>query len=114
GNASARLNGDRRANAIMTNVLYDFGIGGWPVTPHIGAGIGAVALRTGAQLPNGASIIGGGTKWQFGYEGIAGIRYNINPSLAFDLDYRYLGTEDPTFSTRFANVKIHSGYSSHS
>ena len=120
GNASARLNGDRRANAIMTNVLYDFGIGGWPVTPHIGAGIGAVELRTGAQLPNGASIIGGGTNWQFGYQGIAGIRYNINPSLAFDLDYWYLATDGASFRTRpnlgpvLSGVRVNTGYSSNS
>src|SRR5215472_16919893 len=36
-----RTSGQTTANAIMTNVIYDFTIG-WPVSPHIGAGIGAV------------------------------------------------------------------------
>ena len=104
----------------MTNLLYDFGIGGWPVTPHIGAGIGAVELRDVAQLPNGPSILGGGTDWRLGYQGIAGVRYNINPSLAFDVDYRYLATDGARFRTSpnlgpvFGRVPYNSGYSTHS
>ncbi len=117
--------GQRFSHAIMTNVIYDFTIG-WPVTPHIGAGIGAVdiidsvslnattigALPPGVtQTPNGNGLNGlvplpqtfGGTLlkgsgWQFGYQAIAGIRYEFSPSVAFDLDYRYLATTDPTFT----------------
>src|SRR5204862_2913436 len=48
----------------------------------------------------------------FGYQGIAGIRYNINPALAFDLDYRYLATTDPTFKA-IGGVKYKSEYSTH-
>src|SRR5215472_7049322 len=33
--------GQATSHAIMTNVIYDFTVG-WPVSPHIGAGIGAV------------------------------------------------------------------------
>ena len=33
--------GERVTHSIMTNFIYDFTIG-WPVTPHIGFGIGAV------------------------------------------------------------------------
>ena len=33
--------GERNTHSIMTNFIYDFTIG-WPVTPHIGFGIGAV------------------------------------------------------------------------
>jgi len=35
--------------------------------------------------------------WQFGYQAIAGVRYNITPNVAFDLDYRYLATTRATF-----------------
>jgi len=108
------VDGDRTSYAFMTNLTYDFGLGGLgfglPITPHVGAGIGAVLLRDGFSLPgaipaaNGALGVAAGTvasstSWQFGYQGIAGIRYNINPSLAFDVDYRYFGTTDPTFKT---------------
>src|SRR5438270_3722583 len=36
--------GNRNAHAIMSNLIYDFGIG-WGFTPHIGGGVGAVVLH---------------------------------------------------------------------
>ena len=56
------------------------------------------------------------TTTQFGYQGIAGIRYNINPALAFDLDYRYFGTTEADFQVDKASgggVQYKSGNSSH-
>jgi outer membrane protein OmpA-like peptidoglycan-associated protein len=112
------VTGDRNAYAFMTNAIYDFNVG-WVATPHIGAGIGAVGLKSGASLrspvgpvPAGLTLVDN-TTWEFGYQAIAGVRYNINPALAFDFDYRYLGTTDPTFRTRFGNSYTTS-YSSHS
>ena len=49
----------------------------------------AVGHHSGAS----AAVVATATDWEFGYQGIAGIRYNINPSLAFDLDYRYFGDD---------------------
>ena len=102
----------------MTNVIYDFTIG-WPVSPHIGAGIGAVEVIDSLSInsftlrnPIGPPIspssplsvapqtFGGtllnGSSWRFGYQGIAGIRYDFSPAVSFDLDYRYLGTTSTT------------------
>ena len=109
----------------MTNAIYDFTIG-WPVTPHIGVGIGAVDVIDSASVNNftlrnpiGAPIVpntplsvapqtfGGtvlhGSSWQFGYQAIAGLRYDFSPLVSFDLDYRYLATTGPTItnSARF-------------
>src|SRR6516162_5076502 len=112
--------GQATSHAIMTNVIYDFTLG-WPVTPHIGAGIGAVDVISSASVnsftlnnPIGAPIVpatplsvapqtfGGtilhGSGWRFGYQAIAGFRYDFTPAVAFDLDYRYLGTTDQTLS----------------
>jgi outer membrane protein OmpA-like peptidoglycan-associated protein len=121
--------GNRNTHSIMTNFIYDFTLG-WPVSPHIGFGIGAVdnvdsvslspftipasASPTGAlffKTPGGGvfparlpATVGGtflkGSTWTFGYQGIAGIRYDINPLLAFDLDYRYVASTQPTFTNR--------------
>ncbi len=111
---TATAKGNRNAYAFMTNLIYDFTFG-WPITPHIGGGIGAVQLRDSFGMPNNGSIASS-TDWVLGYQGIAGVRYNINPNLAFDLDYRYLGTTDPSFRTNAANgaVPYTSGYSTHS
>src|SRR5712671_4270074 len=113
GSTSNLFTGNRNSNAIMTNFIYDFTLG-WPVSPHIGFGVGAVEINDSVTLnpiilgpfgPFPAVGVGviprqtfGGTlfkssgTWQFGYQGIAGFRYDINPLLAFDLDYRYLAT----------------------
>src|SRR5258708_29589755 len=81
----------------MANAMYDFTLGlPWAITPHVGAGIGAGGLRDGFSIP-GFGNVSHDTQWEFGYQAIAGIRYNINPALAFDLDYRYLATTDPSF-----------------
>ena len=110
---SIPVQGQRNAYAAMTNVIYDFTLG-WPVTPHLGAGVGAVELHDAIsrKAPAVPATISSSSQWVFGYQGIAGIRYNINPALAFDLDYRYLATEDPTFKTA-TGAKYRSAYSTH-
>jgi OOP family OmpA-OmpF porin len=125
GNTNNLFSGNRNAHAIMTNFIYDFTIG-WPVSPHLGFGVGAVDIVDSVTLnpvggigpltvnaPGGATttirppggIIGGtflkgDNTWQFGYQAIAGFRYDINPLLAFDLDYRYLATTDFTVNNK--------------
>ena len=45
----SNVSGQRNAHAIMTNAIYDFTIG-WPVSPHIGFGIGAVDIVDSASV----------------------------------------------------------------
>ncbi|HZT89649.1 MAG TPA: OmpA family protein [Stellaceae bacterium] len=101
-------NGHREAHAIMTNAIYDFNFG-WPVTPHLGAGAGAVDIVDTLNLPG---IRTHSDDWEFGYQGIAGLRYMATPNIALDLDYRYLATTDGTFSLP-GGGHYHSGYRSH-
>src|SRR5262252_1678937 len=121
--------GNFNTNSLMTNVIYDFTLG-WPVTPHLGFGIGAVqnedsislnsltipasASPTGAlffKTPGGGvfpaqlpATVGGtflkSNTWNFGYQPIVGFRYDINPLLAFDLDYRYVASTSSTVRNR--------------
>jgi OOP family OmpA-OmpF porin len=94
--------GTRTSYAIMTNVLYDFAFG-WPITPHIGAGIGAVSQHVGASIttspiePLLTGTVVSDSEWSFGYQAIAGIRYSITPFIDLDVDYRYLGATEPSF-----------------
>ena len=106
GAGSKIVNGDFHSNAIMTNAIYDFTFG-WPITPHIGGRYRCGESRRWRVEPGGEesgttpesrdrSLSLNGNTWQFGYQGIAGVRYMINPALALDVDYRYLAT--PTFT----------------
>ncbi len=105
--------GSRESHAFMSNVLYDINLG-WPVTPHIGAGIGAVDVIDRAHVGGGIGKLFHDDDWEFGYQAIGGVRYNINPNVALDLDYRYLATTDPTFRrAALPHVKYTTGYATH-
>jgi len=102
GSAFLASDGSAHSNAIMANVLYDFTFG-WPITPHIGGGLGGINVDrsiggTGtATCPNGNTVTfttntPSANTWRFGYQAIAGLRYFINPALALDVDYRYVAT----------------------
>ena len=110
--------GTRTAYAVMTNAIYDFNFG-WPVTPHIGGGIGAVGQRDEWTVPAGRCD--DAWDWEFGYQAIAGVQYNISPFLALDVDYRYLATANPTFvfngggaPAPVIGTTFTSGYATHS
>jgi len=100
GSAFLASTGSTHSNGIFANAIYDFTFG-WPITPHIGGGVGAINVDrsfggTGtATGPNGNTVTFTTTtpsvnSWRFGYQGIAGLRYMINPALAIDVDYRYV------------------------
>jgi OmpA-OmpF porin, OOP family len=103
------ISGNRHTNSIMTNVLYDFTLG-YPITPHIGFGVGAVDVFDGLKVP-GIGQLFNNSSWQFGYQGIAGIRYNLGPTFTLDLDYRYFAATQPTFRIPNTNLRYRTGYS---
>ena len=104
--------GSRQSHAIMSNLIYDFNLG-WPVTPHLGAGIGAVDVIDRARRTAAPSFKLSDDDWQFGYQAIAGVRYNLTPNLALDLDYRYLATTDANFRVPGTTIRYKSGYDTH-
>ena len=95
----------------MANLLYDFNLG-WPVTPHIGAGVGGVNLIDRASAP-GLGRFFDDSDWQFGYQAIGGFRYNMTPNVAIDLDYRYLATTEATFRVPGTGITYRTGYETH-
>ncbi len=116
GGLSTTANGNVNEYALMTNAIYDFTLG-WPITPHIGGGVGAVNVDVGMSVPPfaipgfsfpGGTVVSGNT-WEFGYQAIAGVRYNINPALAFDIDYRYLGTAGATIHSKATGISYSTG-----
>jgi len=99
---------ERHAVSQLANLIYDFSLG-WPVTPHIGGGIGVAEVTRNLQ-----NIFGGthDTVAVFAYQAIAGFRYPITPALAFDVDYRYFATTGTNFTSTTADV-IKSDYGTH-
>ena len=97
------VSGNRHTHSIMTNVLYDFSID-WPIMPHIGVGIGAMNVFDGLKAPS-RGVVFNDSSWQFAYQAIAGLRYDINSVLTLDLDYRYLATTESTFG--IPNTALH-------
>jgi outer membrane protein OmpA-like peptidoglycan-associated protein len=97
-----RLNGSVDTNSLMANAIYDFNIG-WPVTPHIGMGIGGIQLSGSLNGPN-IGFRARTCDTVFAYQAIAGIRYAITPNLALDVDYRYRGTDDLSYTTNAFTV----------
>jgi outer membrane protein OmpA-like peptidoglycan-associated protein len=110
--------GNRQSHAFMTNILYDIDLGRLglqlpiSVTPHIGAGIGAVNLIDRASA-TGLGRFFDDDDWRLGYQAIGGVRYNINPSLALDLDYRYFATTGGTLRVAGNNTTYKTGYDTH-
>jgi OmpA-OmpF porin, OOP family len=123
--SGAHSSGEVTTNSVMANAIYDFGTWGWnwwvPITPHIGGGVGGVHVNETFSInsftlrnPIGPPIVpssplsvapqtfGGtlinGSGWRFGYQAIAGVRFELSPVVAFDVDYRYLGTTDQTLT----------------
>src|ERR1700730_12342922 len=103
-----KVSGNRHTNSIMTNVLYDFTLG-YPITPHVGFGVGAVDVFDGLKVP-GIGQLFNNSSWQFGYQGIAGIRYNLSPTFSLDLDYRYFATTRPTLNIPKTNLRYRTAY----
>ena len=68
-------------------------------TPGTGAGCPPVCPVT-LPVTIGGTFLKGSNTWNFGYQAIAGLRFEINPLLAFDIDYRYLASTEPTFNNK--------------
>jgi OOP family OmpA-OmpF porin len=105
------LSGSRQSNAFLANLIYEFDLG-WPVRPHIGAGIGGAYLKDRISAP-GLVVSSNSNTWEIGYQAIGGLRYDLTPNIAVDLDYRYFATTDPTFRTAVTNSAYKTGYSTH-
>ncbi len=111
GGISAR-SGTFGALGLMLNGLLDF-LPDSKWHPFIGAGVGAADLNFGnASQSTGASAYKV-DDWQFAYQGIAGLAYDVVPNWQLKVDYRYFATMDP--SAIYANNSSgHSEYKDHS
>ena len=97
--------GDVSALSLLANGFWDIEIPG-PVTPYLGAGIGVAQVSLDDSTPG---IDDDDTV--FAYQVAAGAAFELMPSLALDLGYRYFATADPEFED--AAGTFESEYKSH-
>lgn len=81
------------ATTVLANAYVD--LGNWAgFTPYIGGGVGAAFVQVSNYHfvnPNGTTgVVGGNGQWNFAWAAMAGVSYDLTPSLALDLNYRYL------------------------
>lgn len=86
-----KVNGDVKALTLMLNGYYDF-CNTTPFTPYLGAGIGM------ARIDGSSDELG----WDdsdnvFAYQLMVGAAYALSKQLSVELEYRYVGTQDPEF-----------------
>ncbi len=98
--------GDFRAIGVMGNLYADLGtFAGF--TPYLGGGAGVSNVQWGSVTSSPYCMAGSGTcngtayatttykgmeSWRFTYALMAGVSYDITPSVKFDLGYRYSNT----------------------
>jgi OOP family OmpA-OmpF porin len=108
-----RASGSTQAFAFLGNAIYDLEIPGWTwATPHIGVGIGLAHLAVNQKAPGFFRNLNS-SDTQFAYQGIGGLRVPLAPNWAFDLDYRYFATTEPTYKGKAGGGAISSYYTTH-
>ena len=93
------LVGDFSMLAFMANVDYDFDTGSrW--VPYVGGGLGVATISVDTETDTGTSLVDD-SDTVFAYQVGAGIGYEFpleeGRSITVSLDWRYFGTQAPTF-----------------
>jgi len=105
----------------MVNGYYDFHSANSPLVPYFGMGLGAASIDADIStpvFPPGINQFIDDSATVFAYQFMAGLGYNISPTMTLTADYRYFGTVDPEFSPGNAFIPgvpdLEVDYSNHS
>lgn len=102
--------GNSSSLSIMANGIYEF----LPKStwhPFLGAGIGMAQVSDDLKGSDGRTKLNQ-SDWQFAYQGIVGVSYDLNKSWSANAQYRYFATLDPSF-TDSDGSKIKADYGTH-
>lgn len=102
--------GDVDATSFMVNAYWDFESGS-PVTPYLGAGAGFANVSYNDVRDDLGDFVDDDDN-VFAYQLAAGIGFEIDPNLTFDLGYRYFTTDDPEVRDSFGDT-FETEYKSH-
>ena len=96
GQTKVKTSGDVTGWDFMVNGYFDIE-NDTSFTPYIGAGIGAAILDSSSVNAGGINM-GSGDDTVFAYQAIAGVDYTFAQVWKVQLEYRFFGTADPTYS----------------
>jgi opacity protein-like surface antigen len=106
----AELKGDSSSLGFMANGYYDFNT--WEKwTPFVMGGIGGAKLNIEPETVAGLAVNYDESDTVLAYQVGAGLGYNFSPKILVNLQYRYFGTNDPTFDDGVD--KLEGEYKSH-
>ncbi len=106
---AVRAEGDIRTVTAMTNLLYDI-----PLTTRlrtfVGAGIGAALINKDYNIkPNPVTTLRDeDSDFEFAWQAMAGVSYDLTERLVFETKYRFLKTTDYEFQQAEARYQNHS------
>ena len=90
---------------FMANAYVDLGTW-WNVTPFVGVGVGMSRNTISSFTDIGATQVGAtilsttygadASKWNFAWAAYAGLSYQVTPTFAVEMSYRYLSLGDAT------------------
>lgn len=97
--------GQTKVNSGGDVTGWDFMVNGYldienktPFTPYAGGGIGAAVLDSSAVNAGGINM-SSGDDTVFAYQAIAGVAYTFAKVWMVQLEYRFFGTAEPTYSS---------------
>jgi len=100
GSGSGPVEGDVSVLSFMVNGYYDFHKPNILFVPYLGVGIGGASIDAliiaPFLAPNTQVVDDSATV--FAYQFMAGVGWNVSPTLTITTDYRYFATTDPEFT----------------
>lgn len=96
GAARSGADGSMKLGALMGNAYYDFGQA--RIKPYIGGGIGVGRLNVDSQRSAGTTF-SDDSDTVLAYQGMAGVKYDLNPCWSVNAEYRYIGANDGDIQT---------------
>lgn len=101
---TTNLHGALSSYTLMGNGYYRLDTG-TDFTPYIGGGVGISLLELEERRGDGGEFHAFDTDTQFAYQGIVGVAYKLASDWDLDVEYRYFGTQDPSFIDHVDGVR---------
>ena len=95
--SSRDIEGDLQNLAFMLNGAYDFHFDS-PITPFVMGGLGVAIVESEiTKVGESPTSHSDANDTVFAYQVGAGLSYQVTPKVAFDVSYRFFGTQDLVF-----------------